>query len=65
MLFPLVAATTSKEVQLVDAAWKAADHGKDEVVVSDVLSSRANDGEWANDGECDEKLHCSGSEIPV
>ena len=25
--------------------WKAADHGKDEVVMSDVLSSSANDGE--------------------
>ena len=30
---------------MVDAAWKAADHGKDEVVVSDVLSFSANDDE--------------------
>ena len=35
---------------MADAAWKAADHGKDEVIVSDVLSSSANDL-W-NDGEC-------------
>ena len=31
--------------KLVDAAWKAADHGKDKVVVSHVLSSSTNDGE--------------------
>ena len=31
--------------KLAEAAWKAVDHGKDEVVVSDVLSSSANDGE--------------------
>ena len=31
--------------KLADAAWKAADHGKDEVVMSDVLSSSSNDGE--------------------
>ena len=31
--------------KLADAAWKAADHGKDEVVVSDVLSSSANGDE--------------------
>ena len=30
---------------MADAAWKAADHGKDGVVVSNVLSSSANDGE--------------------
>ena len=33
-----------KAKRLADAAWKAADHAKDEVVVSDVLSSSANDG---------------------
>ena len=32
--------------KFVDAAWKAADHGKDEVVVSYVPSSSANDGEF-------------------
>ena len=31
--------------KLVNAAWKVADHGKDEVIVSDVLSSSASDGE--------------------
>ena len=31
--------------KLADAAWKVAIHGKDEVVVSDVLSSSANDKE--------------------
>ena len=30
---------------MADAAWKAADYGKDGVVVSDVLSYIANDGE--------------------
>ena len=44
-LFSLVAATASKEVKLADAVWKAADHGKDGAVVSDVQSSSANDGE--------------------
>ena len=34
-----------QQAKLEDAAWKAANHGKDEVVVSDVLSSSANDGE--------------------
>ena len=34
-----------QQAKLADAAWKAADHGKDEVVVSDVLSSSVNDGE--------------------
>ena len=34
-----------QQAKLVDAAWKAADHGKDEVVVSEVLSSSTNDGE--------------------
>ena len=34
-----------QEKKLADAAWKEADHGKDQVVVSDVLSSSANDGE--------------------
>ena len=34
-----------QQAKLADAAWKAANHGKDKVVVSDVLSSSANDGE--------------------
>ena len=34
-----------QQAKLADAVWKAANHGKDEVVVSDVLSSSANDGE--------------------
>ena len=33
----------SKKNKLADAAWKAADHGKDEVVVLDVLFSSADD----------------------
>ena len=34
-----------KQAKLADAAWKAVDHGKDKMVVSSVLSSRANAGE--------------------
>ena len=41
--------------KFADAAWKAAYHGKNEVVVSDVLSSSANDSECMRD----EKLRCS------
>ena len=32
-----------QQAKLVNAAWKAADHGGVEVVVSDVLSSSSND----------------------
>ena len=32
------------QAKLVDATSKAADHGTDKVVVSDVLSSSVNDG---------------------
>ena len=47
--------------KLADTAWKAADHGKVEVVVSDVLSSSANDS------ECVAKICVvrSSSKIPV
>ena len=41
-MFSLIATTSASKV---DAAWKAADHCKDGVVVSDLLSSSANDGE--------------------
>ena len=41
--------------KLADAAWKAADHGEVEAVVSDVLFSSANDGAWVRD----ENLRCS------
>ena len=34
-----------QQAKLADAAWKAADHGKHEVDMSDVLSSSANKGE--------------------
>ena len=34
-----------QQAKFVDAAWKVTDHGKDEVVVSDDLSSSVNNGE--------------------
>ena len=42
---PLLPLQQAKE--LADAGWKVADHSKDEVVVSDVLSSSASDGEYS------------------
>ena len=59
-ILPRCRYTASEEVQIADTAWKVTDHGKDDVVVSDILSSSANDGARVRD----EKLHCSSSKIP-
>ena len=42
-ILPCYCYTGSKK--LVDVAWKVTNHGKDEGVVSDVVSSCPNDGE--------------------
>ena len=57
--FSLVAVTAAKK--LADAAWKAVSHGKDKVVVSDGLSSSANDNEYVTESF----VNCSNSGILV